>query len=188
MTTQPLEGSLARTHGRPWWIMPALVVALAVIGLLAYGLLAESRGRPETGPAPDFALHTFDGETLRLSDYHGQPVVINFWASWCIECDREMPALENSYRRHQGEVMFLGVDYLDTERPAREYLARFGTTYPNGPDLGSRISDAYRIRGVPETFFIGKDGTVRGVHIGPLDEAQLEGWIAQLKDEVVQAE
>ena len=77
----------------------------------------------------------------------------------------------------------IGVAYSDIEPKAREYLAQYGITYLAGQDLGSRISDSYRIKGVPETFFIGRDGTVQGIKIGPIQQPELEGWIGQLLSE-----
>jgi cytochrome c biogenesis protein CcmG/thiol:disulfide interchange protein DsbE len=77
-------------------------------------------------------------------------------------------------------VVFLGVDYVDTEAEALAYITEFNITYPNGPDIGTRISQAYRIQGVPETFFVAKDGTLRGVKIGPLYPPELEEWLGQL--------
>ena len=136
-----------------------------------------------SGPAPDFTIQSFDGSSIRLSDFKGTPVIINFWASWCLECDKEMAFLQESAQRYEGEVMFLGIDYLDTEPKARAYLERFEITYPNAPDLGGRISNDFNIKGVPETFFIGKDGTIRGLKVGPLTKAELESWIAQLRAE-----
>jgi len=109
-------------------------------------------------------------------------VVINFWASWCPPCREEAPVLERVWRQYRSQgVMFIGVDYMDTEREARAYLARFDITYPNGPDLGGRAANDYRIRGVPETFFITKAGRIAYVHIGSLDEGTLVGWIEQLR-------
>lgn len=151
-----------------------------MIGLLAYALATRDRAQLIAGPAPDFTLQTFDGETIRLSELRGAPVILNFWASWCVECDKEMALLEQSAQRYEGKVHFLGVDYLDTEPKARAYLERFDITYPSGPDLGSRISNDFNIQGVPETFFIGKDGTIRGIKIGPISQSELDGWIAQL--------
>jgi cytochrome c biogenesis protein CcmG/thiol:disulfide interchange protein DsbE len=95
-------------------------------------------------------------------------LLINFWASWCVPCEQEAAELEQAYQMYQDdEVVFLGVDYVDTETEARAYLARFGITYPNGPDLGTRISQAFRIRGVPESYLVAPDGTIVSVKIGP---------------------
>jgi len=79
--------------------------------------------------------------------------------------------------------MFIGVDYMDTEREARAYIAEFDITYPNGPDLGTKIAQAYRIRGVPETFFVDKRGVVAELYIGPISEGKLVGIIERLLQE-----
>lgn len=158
----------------------ALGVALLVIALLGYGIVLEGRGPLDEGPAPDFSLETFDAQTVRLADYRGSPVVINFWSSWCIPCRTEMPLLESTWRRYGNDIHFVGVAYVDTEDAARTFLDEYDVTYPNGLDLGTRISDAYRIKGVPETYFIDREGQVVGVKIGPLTEAELNGWLIQL--------
>jgi cytochrome c biogenesis protein CcmG/thiol:disulfide interchange protein DsbE len=144
---------------------------LALLGLLGFGLIRTQQGPVGVGStAPDFTLTTFDGETIHLLELRGRIVVVNFWASWCKPCEQEAAALEEAHRRLQEEgVFFLGVDYVDTEREARAYLQRFDITYPNGPDLGTRISQAFRIRGVPETYVIGPDGVLTWVKIGPFE-------------------
>jgi cytochrome c biogenesis protein CcmG/thiol:disulfide interchange protein DsbE len=181
MTTveQPIITSARRT----WWIVPALLTVFAMIALFTYALINRDRAQLMSGKAPDFTIQSFDGESITLSDFKGTPVIINFWASWCIECDKEMALLEESAQRYQGEVVFLGIDYLDTEPKARAYLERFGITYPNGPDLGGRISNDFHTKGVPETFFIGKNGTIRALKVGPLSSAELDQWIGQLRAE-----
>jgi cytochrome c biogenesis protein CcmG/thiol:disulfide interchange protein DsbE len=111
--------------------------------------------------------------------------VVNFWASWCKPCEGEAADLETAYQMYRDQgVVFLGVDYVDTEPEARGYLEQFEISYPNGPDLGTRISQAFRIRGVPETYVIGPDGRLAAVKIGPynsLDEivAHIETALAQ---------
>lgn len=169
---------------RAW---PRLIVfgtVFAVLGLLGWGLIRVNAGQRSEGPAPDFTLNTFDGRKITLSEQLGQVVVINFWASWCPPCRDEAPYLESSWKNYQDQgVLFLGVDYVDTEREALAYIAEFDITYPNGPDIGTRISQAYRIQGVPETFFIAKDGTIRWVKVGPLEPPELEEKIGELLEE-----
>lgn len=156
------------------------VVGVMLLAVFYYGILNPASKRVGEGVAPDFQITTYSGETIRLSQYRGMPVVINFWASWCFPCRDEQPVLEAAWQRHKGEVMFLGLDYLDQEPNALEYLAEFNVTYPNGPDLGSRVYTTYHVQGVPETFFIDAEGNVQGFHVGPLTAQQLEQRIQTL--------
>lgn len=157
--------------GRPQW--GRILVWVAVLGLLT--LLALGLRRSQEGPVvigdkvKDFTLTTFDGQQHNLADYQGKVVVLNFWASWCKPCEQEAADLEAAWREYEGsgQVVFLGADYVDTEPEARGYLEKFDITYPNGPDLRTRISQAFRIRGVPETYIIDQTGTLRYVQIGP---------------------
>ena len=138
--------------------------------VLAFGLYRSQQGQVKVGqPAPDFELISFQGETYNLSEYRGSVVVINFWASWCETCKPEAEDLETAYQyyKSRGDVLFLGVDYVDTEPEALAYIEEFGITYPNGPDLRTEISQAFRIRGVPETFVIDQEGMITHLQIGP---------------------
>lgn len=147
-----------------WGKVIAYGFVLALLGLLGWGLIRVQAGPRDRGPAPDFSLLTFNGETVALSELTGNVVVINFWASWCPPCRDEAPYLEATWRKYKNQgVVFIGVDYVDTELEALAFIDEFEITYPNGPDLGTEISQAYRIKGVPETFFVAKDGTLRGV-------------------------
>jgi cytochrome c biogenesis protein CcmG/thiol:disulfide interchange protein DsbE len=144
-------------------------VVLALLGVLGVSLLRSQQGPVGVGSkAPAFTLTTFQEEQIDLTDLRGKVVVINFWASWCKPCEEEAADLEQAYQimKDRG-VIFLGINYVDTEPEALGYLDRFGISYPNGPDLGTRISQAYRIRGVPETFVIGPDGRVSSFQKGP---------------------
>jgi len=152
-----------------WGFVVVWIAVLGLLGLVAFKLLQVQQGPVGVGTkAPEFTLTTFNGDQIDLSDLQGKVVVLNFWASWCKPCEQEARELEQAYQRYKDEgVAFLGVDYVDTEKEALAYLDRFGITYPNGPDLGTRISQAYRIRGVPETYIIGPEGEIAVVKIGP---------------------
>lgn len=155
-----------------------------LLGVLAWGLRQKGLTQVQTGLAPDFELMTFIGETIRLSDFRGQVVVINFWASWCLPCRAEAPLLEQTWRDYRDKgVVFIGVDYLDTEPGALAYIQEFDITYPNGPDLQTRIAQAYRIQGVPETFFVDRKGELHGVFIGPIHHDELLRRIVELIDD-----
>lgn len=161
------------------WLAYGLIAVLLVF--LGVGLVKANNEPVESGMAPDFTLTTFDGQTITLSDLRGQVVVINFWASWCLPCREEAAYLEQTWRKYQDRnVVFIGVDYVDTEREALAYIDEFDITYLNGPDLGTRISDSYRIQGVPETFFVARNGELRGNNIGPLSSPTLDQKIEEL--------
>ncbi len=163
-----------------------LVVGLVIIGSLMLvsllGMRQANIPRPEVGrPAPAFSVPLFDGGDVTLADLRGKPAVVNFWASWCIPCVDEAPELEKTWQAYKDRgVAFLGIDYVDTEPKAREFMQKHGITYPNGPDLGSRISYEYRIKGVPETFVIDKEGIVRFVKIGPTTADELRSVLEPL--------
>jgi len=159
----------------------AFGLILALLGLLAWGLIETRAGPVQSGIAPDFTLTSFSGENLTLSDLHGQVVVINFWASWCPPCREEAAYLEQTWRKYKDQgVVFIGVDYLDTETEALAYIEEFDITYFNGPDLRTSISQAYKIQGVPETFYVAKNGELRSLKIGPLVSPELDQKIEEL--------
>jgi cytochrome c biogenesis protein CcmG/thiol:disulfide interchange protein DsbE len=145
----------------------ALIVLLIV---LALGLLNTQQGPVGEGQqVPTFSLTTFDGQQYNLAELKGKVVVVNFWASWCKPCEQEAADMQAAWQFYEprGDVIFLGVDYVDTEPQALSYLEKFQITYPNGPDLRTRISQAFRIRGVPETYFIDNEGKLAFKQIGP---------------------
>ena len=165
-------------------VIITFAVILTLLGLLAWGLKKAQAGPLDNGLAPDFTITDFDGRTATLSELRGQVVVINFWASWCPPCREEAAYLEETWRKYEDKgVVFIGVDYVDTEKEALAYIAEFDITYLNGPDIGTRIAQAYRIQGVPETFYVDKTGRLRGVHIGPLKAPQLDNKIEELLNE-----
>ncbi len=152
----------------------AWAILFALLAMIAVQLYRTTLGQVSSGSAPGFALTTFDGQEISLESLRGQVVVVNFWASWCKPCEKEAPELEAFYRAYKDRgVVVLGVDYVDTETEARAYLNEFGITYPNGPDLGTRISQAYRIKGVPETFVIDRNGQLVSTIIGETTQAKL---------------
>ncbi len=151
-----------------------LMGVVALLLLFASALRGLGAGPLDEGPAPLFSLGLFDGGELSLEDLSGQVVVINFWASWCLSCREEASTLERTWRAYRDRgVTFVGVNYIDTEPGARVHMEEYDITYPNGPDLGSKIAQAYRIQGVPETFIVDKEGDIAHLHIGPFDEVTL---------------
>jgi len=157
---------------------------LVLLVILALGLLNTQQGPVGEGQhVPNFTLTTFDSQQYSLEDLKGKVVVVNFWASWCKPCEQEAADLQAAWQFYEprGDVVFLGVDYVDTEPQALAYLEKFQITYPNGPDLRTRISQAFRIRGVPETYFIDREGKLAFKQIGPFSSlAQIKSVIDPL--------
>jgi cytochrome c biogenesis protein CcmG/thiol:disulfide interchange protein DsbE len=169
--------SIGQTGGR----VAAFTFLLALLGLLAWGLAKAQSGQVRSGIAPDFTLACFDGRKVTLSDLRGQVVIINFWASWCPPCRDEAPYLEQTWLKYQDRgVVFIGVDYADTEKEALDYIKEFDLTYFNGPDMGTRISQSYNIQGVPETFYVAKNGELSGLKVGPVLAPELDNKIDEL--------
>jgi cytochrome c biogenesis protein CcmG/thiol:disulfide interchange protein DsbE len=163
------------------WRVAALLVVVGLVIAMGLQLSARNASRPTSGPAPDFAMPFYAGydgglgrPQVRLADLRGQVVLVNFWASWCVPCRDEQPVLEKVWQQYRDKgVVFLGIDYVDTEPAALQYLKDFGVTYPNGPDLGTKISPKYHITGVPESFLVDRTGKIVWVKISPIAEAEL---------------
>ncbi len=132
-------------------------------------------------PAPDFALKLFDDGDFRLSEQRGRVVLINYWASWCPPCRDEAPTLEAAWRAYRERgLTFVGVDIWDKEADARAFLRTFGVSYPNGPDKNGETLIDYGVTGIPETFFVNREGLLVRRWIGPLDERQITAFIEEL--------
>jgi len=163
-------------RGRPRWGRILAWVGLAALLILLFmGLTNAQKGQMQIGEkAPAFTLTTFDGEQINSADLKGKVIVLNLWASWCKPCAQEAADLEAAWRYYQpqGDVIFLGVAWTDTDKKSLEYLATFDITYPNGPDLGTRIYHAFRATGVPETYVIDRNGILTQVKISPFESVE----------------
>jgi len=151
-------------------------------GFVVQPLGWQPAGRLISGqPAPDFTLRLLDGSTLTLADLRGRVVVLNFWATWCSPCEKEMPALQAAWAGYQAQgLIVVGVAVQEGEAEVREMAARFGVDFPLGMDPGEHIAAAYGITGVPETFVIDPEGRVAHVHIGPVGASELNRELRSL--------
>jgi cytochrome c biogenesis protein CcmG, thiol:disulfide interchange protein DsbE len=181
----------------------AMVVGIPLLMLFAYGM---SRGDPRIIPspliglpAPDFELpimattaapggEDVTGDVARLSDHRGEVVVINFFASWCVPCRMEHAALTRTARRYADRgVQFYGVVYQDTPQAIRTYIRQLGgQSYPTLLDPDQRMAIDWGLAGVPETFFVGRDGTVKRKIFSAVTEQELIEEIEALLAEPAQ--
>lgn len=153
----------------------ALAGVAALLGLLVWkvavgdeGGAADRLASGETVPAPDFVLERLDGPggTISLEELRGKPLVVNFWASWCIPCKDEAPVLQETYERYRDQgLVVLGIDAQDFRADARRFMERFGLTYPIAYDGKGSTLGKWGVTGFPETFFVDRAGNLVGERI-----------------------
>lgn len=150
-------------------IAPLLWVLYSGFGKDPHALPSTMEGRV----APPFALQDMDGNPVSLESLRGTPVVINFWATWCVPCKQEHPYLQEAARAYEGRVRFLGVLYGDEPATARAFLGRYGSSYPTLVDADQSTAIDYGVAGVPETFFVNAEGQIVRKVSGPVNMAVL---------------
>lgn len=197
----------------PWLILAAMLSLILLIGLLIWQAwepqpteaeplsdsTLQSLPRPSTStllslantgslslgqPAPDFTLKTLDGqEMVTLSELRGKPVILNFWASWCVPCRKEMPVLQAAYEAHQAEgltVLAINLTTEDTLPEAQAFIEELQLTMPALADEDNTVGEAYHILGLPTTYFVDAQGIITYLHLGPLDETQLNSKLQKV--------
>ena len=200
----PPSNSPDRRDHSPWRIRPAvLITGLIMIMIFAGGWwLTRPSGSTEASTpldgavdlssldgdapgardrAPEFAVPSKDGGDFILSEHlatDGRPVFLNLWASWCLPCRAEMPAIDEASRRHQ-DVAFVGIAVQDDESEARAFADEIGVTYIIGFDIREQVSALYPAIGLPATFLIGADGTIVDTYIGTLTDQVIDDLVAQ---------
>ncbi|MFI5053188.1 MAG: TlpA family protein disulfide reductase [Acidimicrobiia bacterium] len=143
--------------------------------------VAHPRSAKLGQPAPDFELTTLDGKTVKLSDYRGKPVVLNFWASWCTPCRKEFPLLRNTLAAHHGDFVLVGVDTNDPiESDGRTFAEQEKAGWPNGFDPDAVVARGYGVNPLPQTFFIDRDGVIRSQVFQQLDPATFRTELAKI--------
>jgi cytochrome c biogenesis protein CcmG/thiol:disulfide interchange protein DsbE len=160
------------------WRLAAVVAVFVVplIWILAMGFGHDPHAVPsvlENRPAPGFSLRSLDGKAVSLEGLRGKPVLINFWASWCEPCKAEHQSLQAAAQAFGDKVQFLGVVYQDSPENAEAYLRQRGNVFPQLLDPDTRIAIDYGVAGVPESFFVDKDGMIRRKFVGALSFADI---------------
>ena len=164
------------------------VAVITVLGMLGWGLRETNKTQPVVGEqVRKFQMNFFDGyewqdkSVASIDDMSGKVIVLNFWASWCVQCRDETALFEQAWREYQEDgVIFVGVAYVDVEPKSIEYMEEYEVTFPNAPDLRSAISDLYKITGVPETYIIDQEGNVVFTKEGAVTETELYTQLAAL--------
>lgn len=204
MAAEPATAPPSRRRWRRLTRLISLLLVTLFLALLVYGLLAkapntkinETLARSQVAAAPGFdlpvlqrgaptsALETrlrpaFTDGRITLAELRGTPVVLNFWASWCVPCREEAPLLERTWRTARGqEVLVVGLNQQDLTEDARAFMREFGISYPNVRDQSNGVARRWGVTGLPETFFITARGGVVGHVIGVISPEQMRAGIA----------
>ena len=184
--------------GKNWlWRTGALaVVCAALAGALVFATGGDDDGQDVSGAdlgpigdsragigeqAPDFLLETPEGELVRLSDFRGKPVIVNFWASWCGPCRSEMPEFQSRYQELEGELVIVAVNVDDSLKGATSFRDEFGLTFPVVIDRTGEVKDAYGVgNGLPKSYFIDAQGVLRTKVTGEVLPERLNEELAAL--------
>lgn len=166
-------------------IIAVLVGVLALAGILSVTLSGSAEegsaaAAPTGDPAPVVSFQLFDGTAATLADFRGQPLVLNFWASWCPACVAEMPSFARVHAALGGEVRFLGLDVQDTRTAADAFIEQSGVSYLLGEDPDGAVLAAFDGIAMPTTIFIDETGNVVGRHSGAIFEDDLRQLISEL--------
>jgi thiol-disulfide isomerase/thioredoxin len=123
--------------------------------------------------APPIALQDLDGKAVNLAAYRGHPVIVNFWAEWCVPCRAEMPAIDAAARANPN-VVILAVDAGDGPALVQQFVKDLPLSFAPLLDTDYRVASRYKVSSIPSSFFVGPDGTIRAINIGPMDQPTIE--------------
>ena len=157
-----------------------MLAMLALIGFALYQT-GESEAVEIGQTAPDFELTTLDGKTVRLSEFRGKGVLINFWASWCKPCRDEMPAIQRVYERHRDKGLeVLGVNIAETGVTVDGFVRHLDLTFPILLDQNREVTQMYGIGPIPSSIFVSPEGKVVRKVSGQMQEGQIESMVLEI--------
>lgn len=162
-------------------VLLGILIGLGIVLWIRGGLQGKPPGwvdLPEVGKAaPEIQLNGLDGQPGKLSGFRGKAMLVNFWATWCQPCKQEMPLIEKAHQKYADELAVIGVDYSEGPVVVKPFVEQLGVTFPIWMDTSGSVSTRYNVRGLPSTYFIDKDGVLKAVHLGPLDEKTLPQYL-----------
>lgn len=160
-------------------LLLVLLIAVAMVQALEAKQDDQLPGLKIGKEAPDFSLQTLDGEMVKLSDFEGKKVVLNFWATWCKPCREEMPDLQSVHEEGVDDVVILAVN-TDAHNDVKGFIDSYSVTFPVLLDEKDEVSDLYKIISFPTTYFINEHGEIVHKHIGQITDKQLKEMLAQI--------
>lgn len=157
---------------------PMLWVVLALMGVAVVVMIASLSTQTGMGATPEFTATTLSGDTIQLSSYRGQVVMLNFWATWCPPCRAEMPGMETAYQQYRDQgFMVLAVNNGEAVQQISPFASTLGLSFPLVLDTDRRLQTAFAITGYPTSVFIGRDGKIFASHTGGLSLAQISQYV-----------
>lgn len=190
---QTYEEPFKPTPRRLWSVVAGLVLILGGIWLIS-SRLPVGNSWPATNdqaisagsaslvgqPAPHFELKNLAGESIRLRDFKGKVVILNFWATWCAPCRAEAPELQAAAIDNKDKLVIIGINLTVNDTPAQvpNFIEEFGLTFPIVLDETGEVSKMYQVMGLPTSVFIDKDGIVKEVRLGPINRAYIAAKLA----------
>jgi len=173
----------AKLNSALWCVFYVLLTAVLVLSGCGQEPAPASPGNSAPvmdSLAPDFTLKDLDGNTVRLSDFRGKVVFLNFWATWCGPCRMEMADIEEVHQEYRNRgVVVLGVDLRESAGMVRSFVQQGGYTWTFLLDTSGQVGTAYRVRGIPSSFFIDREGVIRAVAVGAIPGETMEQYLAQ---------
>ena len=167
--------------------MKKRVIAIIFILCLLSSACSREKGGEATGSiiigskAPDFSMTGISGQQISLKDLRGQGVLVNFWATWCYPCREEMDDLKAAYEKYKDQgIVILGIDMKEGEETVRKFTDSYKITYPILIDTDGKVSDAYNVFGIPSSFFIDREGIIRDIILGEMNQDSINNKIEKL--------